>query len=261
MEYGCKGKNVCITGGTSGIGLATARVFVRDGARVLVTGRDAGKGTQVVRELESLAGRKSEKNSPVAAFFSMDISTRTSCEKLAVAVQDFFGRAGLDILVTSAGIYQEKFLADLTLADYETVMNTNVAGTLWTIQALFPLLNEGSSVVTVGSDAGVSGNYGCSLYCASKGAVVAMTRALALDMSPRIRVNCVCPGDVSTPLVQKQLARAEGSYTEADMAEAYPLGRIGKPEEIAHMICAVASPVNNFMTGAVIMVDGGLTAK
>lgn len=261
MEYGCKGKNVCITGGTSGIGLATARAFVRDGARVLVTGRDADKGAHVIRELKGLTGFEPEKESQITAFFPTDISTHAGCEKLATAVQDFFGRDGLDILVTCAGVYQEKFLAALTLADYEMIMNTNVAGTLWTVQALLPLLNEGSSVVTVGSDAGVSGNYGCPLYCASKGAVVAMTRALALDLAPRIRVNCVCPGDVDTPLVQKQLARAGGSYTEADMAAAYPVGRIGKPEEIAHMICAVASPANNFMTGSVIMIDGGLTAK
>ena len=163
--------------------------------------------------------------------------------------------------MTSAGVYQEQPLAQIDLTDYADLMNTNVAGTLWVIQAVAPLLNEGSSIVTVGSDAGVSGNYGCPLYCASKGAVVAMSKALALDLAPRTRVNCVCPGDVATPLVKRQLEQAGGSYTEADMAAAYPLGRIGKPEEIAHMICAVASPANNFMTGAVIMADGGLTAK
>ncbi|MCH4158364.1 MAG: SDR family oxidoreductase [Acidaminococcaceae bacterium] len=258
MEYGCKGKHVCITGGTSGIGLAVARTFIRDGARVLVVGRNALKGAEVVRELAALARQAA---APAAGFFPLDVSSRACCQELATAVQEFFGSGGLDILVTSAGVYQEQPLAQIDLTDYADLMNTNVAGTLWVIQAVAPFLNEGSSIVTVGSDAGVSGNYGCPLYCASKGAVVAMSKALALDLAPRTRVNCVCPGDVATPLVKRQLAQAGGSYTEADMAAAYPLGRIGKPEEIAHMICAVASPANNFMTGAVIMADGGLTAK
>ena len=301
MEYGCKGKHVCITGGTSGIGLAVARTFVQDGARVLVVGRNASKGAQVVQELAALAGQitapgkpaaanttaaattatasapiaapaaatvpattattVAAPDTPVAGFFPLDVSSRACCQELATAVQEFFGSGGLDILVTSAGVYQEQPLAQIDLTDYADLMNTNVAGTLWVIQAVAPLLNEGSSIVTVGSDAGVSGNYGCPLYCASKGAVVAMSKALALDLAPRTRVNCVCPGDVATPLVKRQLEQAGGSYTEADMAAAYPLGRIGKPEEIAHMICAVASPANNFMTGAVIMADGGLTAK
>ena len=263
MDYGCKGKHVCITGGTSGIGLAVARTLVQDGARVLVVGRKAAKGAQVVQELAALVkpAVPIEADAPAAVFFSLDVSSRVGCQKLAPAVQAFFAGGGLDILVTSAGIYQEQLLPNIALTDYAALMDTNVAGTLWVIQAVAPLLNEGSSIVTVGSDAGVSGNYGCPLYCASKGAVVAMSKALALDLAPHTRVNCVCPGDVDTPLVKRQLEQAGGSYTEADMAAAYPLGRIGKPEEIAHVICAVASPANNFMTGAVIMADGGLTAK
>ena len=89
--------------------------------------------------------------------------------------------------------------------------------------------------------------------------MAAFTRAAALDLAPRIRVNCVCPGDVDTPLVARQLR--EGGYTREEMASVYPLGRIGRPEEIAHVICSVLSPVNGFMTGAVLPVDGGLTAK
>lgn len=115
--------------------------------------------------------------------------------------------------------------------------------------------------MNIASDAGISGNYGCPLYCASKGAVVALTKALALDYAPKIRVNCVCPADVDTPLLRKQLEDSNGGYTMADMAEAYPMQRIGRAEEVAHVICSVASPVNGFMTGAVIPVDGGLTAK
>ena len=115
-------------------------------------------------------------------------------------------------------------------------------------------------IINIASDAGIGGNYGCPVYCASKGAVVSLTKALALDLAPDIRVNCICPGDVDTPLLTAQLAAADGSYTKAEMGESYPLGRIASAEEVAHVICSVASPANSFMTGTVIPVDGGLTA-
>ena len=145
-------------------------------------------------------------------------------------------------------------------ADYDAIMDTNVKGTLLLTQACLPLMYEGGSIVNIASDAGVNGNYGCPVYCASKGAVVALTRALALDLAPAIRVNCVCPADVDTPLLARQLVDANDGYTLADMAAAYPLGRIGRAEEIAHVICSVASPANSFMTGSIITVDGGITA-
>ena len=119
----------------------------------------------------------------------------------------------------------------------------------------------GCCIVNIASDAGIGGNYGCPVYCASKGAVVALTKALALDLAPSVRVNCVCPGDVDTPLLAEQLAAAEHRYTKEDMGRAYPLERIAAAREVAHVICSVASPANSFMTGAIIPVDGGLTAR
>ncbi len=282
MDYGCANKNICITGGTSGIGLEAACTFIRDGAKVLVAGSNSHKGIAAVQELEKIAreigkkkidgAHKTDGGIPMfagaaptegarAAFCPVDVRSRSSCEELAAAVSQFFPGGKLDILVTSAGIYEEEPLAETTLVSYAKIMETNVAGTYWAIQALVPLMQEGSSIVTVGSDAGVSGNYGCPVYCASKGAVVALSKALALDLAPKIRVNCVCPGDVDTPLVKAQLEKAQGSYTKEQMGEAYPLGRIGSPQEIAHVICSVVSPANSFMTGAVLMADGGLTAK
>ncbi|MEG1159009.1 MAG: SDR family oxidoreductase, partial [Acidaminococcaceae bacterium] len=139
-------------------------------------------------------------------------------------------------------------------------MDVNVKGTLFLSQALLPLMHsKDANIINVGSDAGLTGNYGCPLYCASKGAVVALTRALALDYAGRVRVNCVCPGDVATPMVAAQLAT--GNYTASELAAPYPVGRIGEPQEIAHMLCAIASPMNSFMTGAIIAIDGGLTAS
>ena len=167
----------------------------------------------------------------------------------------------LHILVNAAGVYMEKRLENFTEEDFSYIINTNVKGTMLLTQAALPYMYGGGSIVNIASDAGISGNYGCPLYCASKGAVVALTKALALDYAPSILVNCVCPADVDTPLLRKQLEDSNGGYTMADMAEAYPMQRIGRAEEVAHVICSVASPVNGFMTGAVIPVDGGLTAK
>ena len=166
----------------------------------------------------------------------------------------------LDILVNSAGFYREQRLEQLTEADFDAMMNVNVKGMMFLTQAALPYLRSKSSVVNIASDAAVSGNYGCALYCATKGAVVAFTRALALDLAPSVRVNCVCPADVDTPLLAQQLADANGGYTLADVAAAYPLQRIAAAGEIAHVICSLAAPANSFMTGSIVTVDGGLTA-
>ena len=155
----------------------------------------------------------------------------------------------------------EQRLENVTEEDITDIFDTNVKCTMLLTQAALPFMYGGGSVVNVASDAGISGNYGCPVYCASKGAIVALTKALALDYAPNIRVNCVCPADVDTPLLRKQLEASNGGYTLSDMADAYPLGRVGKAEEIAHVICSVASPHNSFMTGSIIAVDGGLTAK
>jgi NAD(P)-dependent dehydrogenase (short-subunit alcohol dehydrogenase family) len=230
---------------------------------------------------------------------------------MAAAIAGYYGSDRIDILVNSAGIYQEKRIEQVTVAEYNRIMDVNVKGTLFMIQACRPyMLSRGETetgaaqktengsaadatdsthttgnaaqkltapnttdesnsrsrtaqdrcIINIASDAGIGGNYGCPVYCASKGAVVSLTKALALDLAPDIRVNCICPGDVDTPLLTAQLAAADGSYTKAEMGESYPLGRIASAEEVAHVICSVASPANSFMTGAVIPVDGGLTA-
>lgn len=250
IKYGMEEKRGVISGGTSGIGLAVARNLVREGAFVYLVGRDAEKGRKAVTELQGEAGS--------AEYIQADLSTLDGCRTVAETV----ARSGkkLDFLVNSAGLYQEKPLQDITEADYASLMDGNVKSTIFLTQQLLPhFADEGPSIVNIASDAALEGNYGCSLYGAAKGAVVSFTRALALDLAPWIRVNCVCPGDVDTPLVQKQLE--EGGYSLESMASVYPLGRIGKPEEVAHVICSILSPLNGFMTGSIVSVDGGLTAK
>lgn len=282
MNYGCKGKTVLITGGTSGIGLAAACIFLQDGANVFVMGRDPERGRAAREENQGLY------------YLQGDVTSFAQCEAVAkhAAAQ---GNGRIDILINSAGLYLEQSLETVTEADYASLMDVNVKGTLLMIRACHPYMVSksgedfgtklpeayqmaekmrqslkpaadvaeagGGCIVNIASDAGIGGNYGCPVYCASKGAVVAMTKALALDLAPSVRVNCVCPGDVDTPLLDKQLEAAAYRYTKEDMGHAYPLERIAAAQEVAHVICSVASPANSFMTGAVISVDGGLTAK
>ena len=303
MEYGCRNKVVVISGGTSGIGLAAARAFWKDGAAVSIVGRDSAKGmialaaiagckdpeaavfpglpegTYTLSAAEGLAKDGSgarDSSVPGTAeelarlrYIRADVTKPADC-RMAAAIAAYYGKDRIDILVNSAGIYQEKRIENVTVADYNRIMDVNVKGTLLMIQACQPyMLPHGETepgtvqdrcIINIASDAGIGGNYGCPVYCASKGAVVSLTKALALDFAPDIRVNCICPGDVDTPLLTAQLAAAKGSYTKEEMGEGYPLGRIAATEEVAHVICSVASPANSFMTGAVIPVDGGLTA-
>ena len=228
--YGMEEKRGIITGGTSGIGLAAAKMLVRDGAHVFIVGRDAEKGKAALTALSDGKGK--------ATYVEADVSTLEGCQKVVEAAGE--GNAKVDFLVNCAGMYQEEALQDITEASYSKMMDENVKSTIFLTKAVLSLLSDDSpSILNIASDAALEGNYGCAVYAASKGAVVAFTRSAALDLSPWVRVNCLCPGDVNTPLVKKQLE--EGGYTVESMASIYPVGRIGEPEEVAHVICAVLS--------------------
>ena len=331
MEYGCKNRVVVITGGTSGIGLATARAFWLDGASVSIIGRDSTRGMKALAEIAGckdpeaavFPGLPGGETTTTAAdglraadgpdsvipgtaedlvrlrYIRADVTKPTDC-RMAAAIAAYYGAGRIDILVNSAGIYREARIENVSVGDYNRIMDVNVKGTFLMIQACqpympplasacaeagsvkqnkvatqnakspeqgvrkgnigYPLAAPDCCIINIASDAGIGGNYGCPVYCASKGAVVSLTKALALDLAPDIRVNCICPGDVDTPLLKEQLKAAEGGYTKEEMGESYPLGRIATAEEVAHVVCSVASPANTFMTGAVIPVDGGLTA-
>lgn len=250
INYGCEGLRAVISGGTSGIGLATAAKLLTDGCEVYILGRSTQRGRDAVEKLRQTTGRQ-------ANYIQCDVTSAASCQ---AAMQHIGGK--INLLITSAGVYMEQRLDNMDETAYTAIMDTNVKGTMLTIQAALPYMYgaDAASIVTVASDAGVSGNYGCPVYCASKGAVVALTRALALDLAPGIRVNCVCPADVDTPLLTKQLRDASGSYSISDMAASYPLQRIATADEIAHAICMIASPANGFMTGSIVSIDGGITA-
>ncbi|MCG9969182.1 SDR family oxidoreductase [Pelotomaculum terephthalicicum JT] len=253
MAYSFKEKVALVTGGSSGIGLATAEMLLQGGARVLIIGSNEDKG---LNALELLRQYKD-----AVKFKVIDVSLPYECKQAVKYAVAEFGK--LDILVNSAGQYIEKPLIDVTEEEYDRIMDVNVKGTYFTCKYAVPELikSGGGAVVNVSSDAGINGNFFCSTYCASKGAITIFSKAIALELiSHNIRVNCVCPGDVSTPMLEKQLANvADKSEHLKRIVEVYPIGRVGRAEEVAKVICFLASDDASFVVGAVWSVDGGLT--
>jgi len=254
MKLDFTGRVVLITGGTSGIGLAAARMFLEAGATVVLMGRNANRGSAAVKEL-SVRGA-------APTFFCGNVTKVGDCERIIREVVEKLGR--LDVLVNSAGEYLEKSIAEMVEAEFDRIMDVNAKGTYFMSKAAAASLKiSAGSIVNVSSDAGLNGNVNCTAYCAAKGAVTLFTKALALEMAPHgVRVNCVCPGDVATPMLDRQIAAAPnpGEFRR-EMESVYPMGRIGTPEEVAGVILFLASDAASFVTGAAWPVDGGLTSS
>ena len=239
-------KTAIITGGTSGIGLATAKIFLAHEFSCVLVGRSRERFDKIKPQLCG-----------AVEFVSADVRLVDDCNKIISRTVEHFG--GVDVLINSAGIYGEGAITSTDEKFFDDLFATNVKGTFFTTRAAIgELIKRRGSIVNVASDAGLRGNYFCAAYSASKGAVVAFTKSLALELASfPVRVNCVAPGDVLTPLTVAQM-KSSGSTVE-ELAKFYPLGRIGTAEEIAAAIYFLASDAASFITGAILSVDGGLT--
>jgi len=247
-------KVAVITGGTSGIGLSTAIMLTQGGATVAVVGRSENKGARALAQLKPIKEN--------CIFIAADVAKTSVCRQV---VQETVSRLGhMDILVNSAGVFMNGPIEAVSEEDYHNVMDINVKGTFFMCQSAIPEIRKagGGAIVNVSSDSGVMGNTECSLYCTSKGAVTIFTKALAVDVAKdNIRVNCVCPGDILTPMLDKEAAGSDDPqrYIE-EMQRHYPVGRVGTPKEVAATICFLASESAPFVVGAAWSIDGGLTA-
>lgn len=243
-------KVVLITGGTRGVGLATARAFAQEGASVVITGLDAARG----REAAGMVLR--------ATFMEGDVRVAADCGRVVADTTKRLGR--LDVLVNNAGvIYRNRTVEQTTDDEWDTTFATNVKGAFFMSRSALPALRAATgNIVSVASYAGLVGFAGAAAYAASKAALVNLTRTMALDHAGEgIRVNCVCPGSVETDMIyQAWQAFPDPEAARHRWEEKHPLGRIATPDEVAKGILFLASDDAAFITGVALPVDGGITA-
>lgn len=249
-----KDKVALITGGTSGMGRSTAILFAREGCQVAITGRNEERGRQVVTEIEKAGGR--------SIFIRTDVRHSDECRRSVDETARVFGR--LDILFNNAGDFFARTVPDCPEEEWDETIDVHLKGTFLMSKFTLPIMiRQGSGVIINNSSGwGLVGGAEAASYCAAKGGVVLLTKAMAIDHGRQgIRVNCICPGDVDTPMLPTD-ARRRGMKWEDYLkgVEDRPLGRIGKPEEIASAALFLATDDSSFMTGATLVVDGGGTA-
>ncbi len=251
VKFNFNGKKVLITGGTSGMGEATAVAFVEAGAKVIISGRNQDRASAI---LESLSGAPGSID-----FIRADITQSEQCKQLVA--QSVAALDGLDIVVNSAGIIYHATAEETTDDQWQETMKVNVDGMFYVCRAAIPHLKpRGGTIINIASDAALVGSKHLTAYCASKGAVLQMTRAMALDYAPdNIRFVPICPGDVDTPMLSGEY-RDRGLDAATGLkqsAEAVPLNRVCSAEEVAHMVLFAASDSARFITGFPLVLDGG----
>jgi NAD(P)-dependent dehydrogenase (short-subunit alcohol dehydrogenase family) len=251
MKMKLEGKVAMITGGNSGIGQATAALFASEGAAVVLTGRNSERGEEVAGSIVQDGGE--------AMFIRSDVRLAADCRQAVEQTLDRYGR--IDILFNNAGVFHPKTVPECTEQEWDETIDSSLKGAfLMSKYALPSMIERGSgSIIHTSSGWGVLGGDGAAAYCAAKGGLIVMAKAMAIDHGPDgIRVNCVCPGDVMTPMLPDD-ARKRDMEWEDYLAGASdrPLGRIGTADEIARAVLFLASDDSSFVTGEALVVDGG----
>ncbi|WP_313341973.1 SDR family oxidoreductase [Sedimentibacter sp.] len=249
-------KVVLITGARKGIGKAIALKFAENGAKVIVNATKPDAGKTSVETVEIIRSNGGE-----SVFIAGDVSNPKSAESIVNEAINHYGK--IDILVNNAGIVIPGSLTDTSEKDFDMTMDVNVKGTFFMSKYTVEYMKKQGSgvIVNIGSVAALKGHVDRAVYCASKGAIVALSRAMAADyVKDNIRVNVICPGTTYTPAIEEKIRNAENpAEMEAVFVNRQPMGRLGKIDEIAHAVLFAACEEAAYMTGSVIVIDGGMT--
>lgn len=250
-----RGKTALITGSASGIGRATALVFAREGAAVSMVDLNEEAGQEVAMEISNAGGH--------AMFERANVTCAADCRRVVERSVSEFGN--IHVLFNNAGIIKRASVVEISESDWDAVMAVNVKSVFLMCREVIPIMApaRGGSIINTASGWGLAGGAKAAAYCASKGAVVLMTKAMAIDHGRQnIRVNCICPGDTDTAMLRSE-ARQLGVPEDRFLSESAnrPLGRVGKPEEIAQAALYLASEASSFVTGVALVVDGGGLAR
>jgi NAD(P)-dependent dehydrogenase (short-subunit alcohol dehydrogenase family) len=242
------GKTGVITGGNSGIGLATAQRFVDEGAYVFITGRRQSELDVAVKQIG--------KNNVTGV--QGDVSNVADLDRLYDTVKQQKGR--IDVLFANAGIIELAPLGSITESHFDKIFNINVKGLLFTVQKALPLFQDGGSIILTGSIGGSKGYEGSSVYSATKAAIRSFARAWTIDLKHhKIRVNAISPGPIDTPMTSSMVQSEElGEQLKTNLVSAVPLGRMGNPDEVAKAVSFLASDDSSYVTGTELFVDGGM---
>lgn len=246
-----KDKVAIITGGGTGIGRQAAIDMAKEGAKVLVMGRRLEPLEETVAEIKKANGE--------AVAFSGDVTKTEDIVKARDLLKDTWGR--LDILVNNAGSGLRKPFLETTLEEFDYIYKIDLRSVFEVTQIMVPLMLEsgGGSIINISSILGVLGSKDSSAYCAMKGGVVQLTRALAAELGPKIRVNCLCPSHIVTPMIEPMLNYIEAKGKMEKLNNLFPMKRIGYPEDMSGSIIFFASDESKWLTGNIFMIDGGLS--